>query len=161
MFIQRNLVYSTFSLYVILRIISYYRSTGAYIQILFQILIRDIIQFGTIFSVFLFSFSGAFYLALRGEVRDQEGTSSCVDCNLTTVENGSMAASETTVNTSLNIYPFETSYVKLLINFNKQASMYVHCDTHSEIYLVWFTGIRVMIEGAIIVDQYFGPNGFQ
>jgi hypothetical protein len=32
---------------------------------------------------------------------------------------------------------------------------------YSEIYLVWFTGIRVMIEGAIIVDQYFGPNGFQ
>ena len=31
----------------------------------------------------------------------------------------------------------------------------------SEIYLVWFTGIRVMIEGASIVDQYFGPNGFR
>ena len=83
------------------------------------------IQFGTIFSVFLFSFSGAFYLALRGEVYGQEGTSSCINCNLTTVENGSMTASETTVNTSLNIYPFETSYVKLLTNFNKQASMFI------------------------------------
>ncbi len=89
------------------------RSTGAYIQILFQILIRDMLQFGTIFSVFLFSFSGAFYLALRGEVNGQEGTSSCVDCNFTTMENVSMAASEGPVNTSLNIYPFETSYVPI------------------------------------------------
>ena len=90
------------------------RSTGAYIQILFQILIRDMIQFGTIFSVFLFSFSGAFYLALRGEVRGQEGNG-CMDCNLTSVENGSMAASEGVVNTSLNNYPFETSYVPLQV----------------------------------------------
>ena len=91
-----------------------FRSTGAYMQILFQILIQDMIQFGTIFSVFLFSFSGAFYLALRGEVRGQEGNSSCVDCNLTSVENGSMTATdEGAVNTSLNIYPFETSYVTL------------------------------------------------
>lgn len=99
-----------FSLYV-------HRSTGAYIQILFQILIRDMIQFGTIFSVFLFSFSGAFYLALRGEVRGQEGTSSCVDCNFTTDGNESMAASEAAVNTSLNIYPFETSYVPIIISY--------------------------------------------
>ena len=86
------------------------RSTGAYIQILFQIIIRDMIQFGTIFSVFLFSFSGAFYLALRGEVRAQGG-SSCMegaDCNFTSAENGSMT-SEGILNTSLNIYPYETS----------------------------------------------------
>jgi hypothetical protein len=73
------------------------------------------IQFGTIFSVFLFSFSGAFYLALRGEVHGQEGTSSCVDSNLTTIENGTMAASEGAVNSSLNIYPFETSYVPIQV----------------------------------------------
>ena len=43
-----------------------------------------------------------------------------------------------------------------------QYSIYVlNLHACSEIYLVWFTGIRVMIEGAIIVDQYFGPNGFQ
>ena len=88
------------------------RSTGAYIQILFQILIRDMIQFGTIFSVILFSFSGAIYLALRGEVSGQEGNG-CMDCNLTIVENGSMAASEGVVNTNLNNYPYETSYVPL------------------------------------------------
>ena len=94
-------------------------------------------------------------------MHNQEGISSCVDCNSTTVENGSMAASEMTVNTSLNIYPFETSYVKLLMNINNKASIFIMIHIYSEIYLVWFTGIRVMIEGAIIVDQYFGPNGFQ
>ena len=85
------------------------RSTGAYIQILLQILIRDMIQFGTIFAVFLFSFSGAFYLALRGEVRFQEG-SSCtanVDCNFTNSENGSGIVP--VLNTSINLYPYETS----------------------------------------------------
>ena len=86
------------------------RSTGAYIQILFQVIIRDMIQFGTIFFVFLISFSGAFYLALRGEVRTQ-GEGSCidgVDCNFTSAKNGSMV-SESILNTSLNIYPYETS----------------------------------------------------
>lgn len=85
------------------------RSTGAYIQILLQILIRDIIQFGTIFAVFLFSFSGAFYLALRGEVRFQEGNNCTanVDCNLTTSENRSGIVP--VLNTSINLYPYETS----------------------------------------------------
>ena len=68
------------------------------------------IQFGTIFSVFLFSFSGAFYMALRGEVHGHEGNG-YIDCNSTIAESESMAASEGVVNTSLNIYPFETSYV--------------------------------------------------
>ena len=116
------------------------------------------IQFGTIFSVFLFSFSGAFYLALRGEIHNQEGIG-CMDYNLTSGENGSMAASEGVVNTSLNIYPFETSYV--ISNYCRMAIHLCLLCTCSEIYLVWFTGIRVMIEGAIIVDQYFGPNGFK
>lgn len=30
-----------------------------------------------------------------------------------------------------------------------------------EFYNVLFTGIRVMIEGGSIVDQYFGPAGFR
>ena len=85
------------------------RSTGAYTQILFQIIVQDIIQFGSIFSVFLFSFSGAFYLALRGEVRN-EGVES-MDFNNTSVENGSIA-SENILNTNLYSYPFETSYAK-------------------------------------------------
>ena len=88
------------------------RSTGAYIQILFQILIRDMIQFGTIFAVFLFSFSGAFYLALRGEVYSPEESVCTVDteCNYTLAENGS-SVQASALNTSLNIFPFETSYV--------------------------------------------------
>ena len=85
------------------------RSTGAYIQILLQILVRDMIQFGTIFAVFLFSFSGALYLALRGEVRFQEG-SNCtanMDCNFTTSENRSSIVP--VLNTSIGLYPYETS----------------------------------------------------
>ena len=78
------------------------------------------IQFGTIFLVFLFSFSGAFYLALRGEVLDGEPGSCTVDgldCNSTgAAENGSMPVSENaSLNSSLNIYPFETSYVCLMM----------------------------------------------
>ena len=83
------------------------------------------IQFGTIFSVFLFSFSGAFYLALRGEARGQEGNG-YMDRNLTSLENGSMAISEGVMNTSLDNYPFETSYVPLqVILSNGHASLFI------------------------------------
>ena len=44
-----------------------FRSTGAYVQILAIIFIHDMIPFGAIFSLFLFAFTGAFYFALRGE----------------------------------------------------------------------------------------------
>ena len=44
-----------------------FRSTGAYVQILYKIFVDDMIPFGAIFSVFLFAFTGAFYFALRGE----------------------------------------------------------------------------------------------
>ena len=79
-------------------------------------MIRDMIQFGAIFAVFLFSFSGAFYLALRGEVHSQE-ESDCIDCNDTLTDD---ASSVSALNTSLNIYPFETSYVgnNFVILFN-------------------------------------------
>ena len=83
-------------------------------------MIRDMIQFGAIFAVFLFSFSGAFYLALRGEDRTQmEGV--CVsDCNATNV---TVAENESSLvpplNTSLNLYPFETSWVDYIIVFGE------------------------------------------
>ena len=92
-----------------------HRSTGAYIQILFQILIRDMIQFGTIFAVFLFSFSGAFYLALRGEVYPPAESDCVGDCNNTLAENNS-SVQVPALNTSLNNFPFETSYVNNIIN---------------------------------------------
>ena len=68
-------------------------------------MIRDMIQFGTIFAVFLFSFSGAFYLALRGEVKTQMG-------DVSNITNSSVALNGTDTDTftsSLDIYPFETS----------------------------------------------------
>ena len=85
-------------------------------QILFQIVVRDIFQFGIIFAVFLFSFSGGFYLALRGEDRgslQQANSTICNSattgalCNLTNAENEGATMSE--LNTSLNIYPYETA----------------------------------------------------
>ena len=78
------------------------RSTGAYVQILFQVLLQDMVQFGSIFLVFLVSFSGAFYLALRGEVRSQGTPLESGD--------GNVSAQNTTSDffTSLDIYSFET-----------------------------------------------------
>ena len=74
-------------------------------------MIRDMIQFGAIFAVFLFSFSGAFYLALRGEDRTQMAGGCVGDCNVTNVTNVTSAENElvSPLNTSLNIYPYETS----------------------------------------------------
>lgn len=88
------------------------RSTGAYVQILYQVMLQDMIQFGTIFLVFLVSFSGAFYFALRGEVRSTgapvlvpfSGNDSFGNESNTTT----MSSQSATFTTSLNIYPFET-----------------------------------------------------
>ena len=44
-----------------------YRSTGAYVQILYLIFRQDMVPFASVFSLFLFSFTGAFYFSLRGE----------------------------------------------------------------------------------------------
>ena len=53
------LVYSINRLYI--------RSTGTYLQILPRIIVRDMVPFAVVFSLFLFAFTGAFYFALRGE----------------------------------------------------------------------------------------------
>ena len=66
------------------------------------------IQFGTIFGVFLFSFSGAFYLALRGEVRPDPLANDTVTVMNATNNSGAMFDSESTLFTSLDLYPFET-----------------------------------------------------
>ena len=75
-------------------------------QILYQVMLHDIIQFGAIFLVFLVSFSGAFYFALRGEVRSvpmpsSGNTSFRNESNTSTSESGNFT-------TSLDIYPYET-----------------------------------------------------
>ena len=70
-------------------------------EILFRIILKDMVMFGAIFLVFLFSFSGAFYLALRGEVRSEDAS-----VGNTTVDNNTVAA---VLRTSLDINPFETS----------------------------------------------------
>ena len=80
-----------------------YRSTGAYVQILSRILIRDMIPFGAIFGLFLFTFTGAFYFALRGEeIRTQVNTSDC-SSERENVENATTVESS-----SLNLYPHLT-----------------------------------------------------
>ena len=101
-----------------------YRSTGAYVQILFQVLLRDMIQFGTIFAVFLFSFSGAFYLALRGEVKSIPIDNNTVN---TTLNNDTNVTSfdETNFTTNLDLYPFETAYV-VTIDISENTLLYQH-----------------------------------
>lgn len=42
------------------------RSTGAYVYIL-RLILKDMFPFGAVFSLFLFSFTGALYFSLRGE----------------------------------------------------------------------------------------------
>ena len=58
----RNLKYKEF-------IDSYfvYRLTGAYVQIIFRILLQDILHFEVVGLAFFLSFSGTFYFALRSE----------------------------------------------------------------------------------------------
>ena len=43
------------------------RQTGAYAQILWQIIAHDMLQFTAVFLVILVAFTGAFFLALRGD----------------------------------------------------------------------------------------------
>ena len=64
-------------------------------------MLHDMIRFGTIFLVFLVSFSGALYFALRGEVRFVPMPSSGNESNTNTSETGNF-------NTSLDLNPFET-----------------------------------------------------
>lgn len=45
----------------------HFRQTGAYAQILWRILIHDIVQFTTFFVFILLAFSGCLLLSLRGE----------------------------------------------------------------------------------------------
>ena len=89
-----------------------HRSTGAYVQILYQVMLRDIIQFGAIFLVFLVSFSGALYFALRGEVRSSATSvlTSHAENNvsLRNESNTTSSSENGTFSTSLSIYPYET-----------------------------------------------------
>ena len=85
------------------------RTTGAYVQILYLIFIKDMVPFITIFSFFLFSFTGAFYFALRGE----EVTTTVVTASNCTSELDDKICVQnfTTVETSsLDIHPHLTEY---------------------------------------------------
>lgn len=84
-----------------------FRSTGAYVQILSKIFIHDMIPFGAIFSLFLFSFTGAFYFALRGE----EFTTTVVtssNCSSEIDDENCVQNVTTTESSSLNIFPHLT-----------------------------------------------------
>jgi len=63
---------------------------------------RDMVPFGAVFSLFLFSFTGAFYFALRGEEFVDNNCSSDVDDGHC-VQNATNAESS-----SLNIFPHDT-----------------------------------------------------
>ena len=74
-----------------------------------KILINDMIPFSAIFSLFLFSFTGAFYFALRGEERDEvttvNDTSNCTDVD---DRNCTQNATVVTTRSSLDNFPHLT-----------------------------------------------------
>ena len=70
------------------------RSTGAYTQILYKVVSQDVVRFSAVFLVFLVSFSGCLYFALRSEV--QVATNS--------------TGNTTIFMTDLGLYPYETRY---------------------------------------------------
>ena len=82
------------------------RSTGAYVQILSKIFIHDMIPFSAIFSIFLFSFTGAFYFALRGE--EFTTTTSNGNCSLEMDDESPVQNVTTTELSSLDIFPHLT-----------------------------------------------------
>ena len=83
-----------------------FRSTGAYVQILSKIFIHDMIPFTAIFSLFLFSFTGAFYFALRGEERDVVTTVMGSAGNCSDIDDGNCTQNITTVTTKSNLDNF-------------------------------------------------------
>ena len=59
---------TNFILEIILMIMVHlFRTAGAYIQILWKIIVEDFIQFTIVFAIILLAFSGSFLLAIRGE----------------------------------------------------------------------------------------------
>ena len=85
-------------------ILTPFRSTGAYVQILSKIFIHDMIPFGGIFSIFLFAFTGAFYLALRGEEDTHTTTRNCT----LEMDDENCVANVTTTESSLDTFPHLT-----------------------------------------------------
>ncbi|XP_065884791.1 transient receptor potential cation channel subfamily A member 1-like isoform X2 [Dysidea avara] len=116
-----------------------FRSTGAYVQILIKILVQDMVPFSAIFGLFLFSFTGAFYFALRGE--------EFTDRTLT----------------STNCSSFDDGAENCVTNFTttESSSLDIHSHLTMEYYHVLFTYLRVMIEAEDIIDEYFGPQGYE
>lgn len=78
------------------KLVNVFRSTGAYTQILYKVVSQDVVQFSAIFLVFVVSFSGSLYFALRGEVQ---------------TANNDTAGNTTNFTTSLDLYPYETRYL--------------------------------------------------
>ena len=79
------------------------RTTGAFARILFRVIWNDVVRFSILFVILLYAFSGALYLALRGErLSPAEQETVKADINSSAVPG---------TPTSLDISPLETSYV--------------------------------------------------
>ena len=77
------------------------RATGAFVRILFRVILIDVVQFSILFVILLYAFSGALYLALRGErLTPTEQETVRADINSSAVPG---------TPTSLDISPLETS----------------------------------------------------
>ena len=97
--------------------------------ILVLLIKRDIPQFVTVFLVIIFSLGGALYLALIGHY------------------------GKTNVDTENNN---ETRFTFRHYGFHIMIQLYLF---FSEIYFLWWTGVRILAEGSALT--YYGPGGFK
>ena len=106
--------------------------------ILVLLIKRDVPQFVTVFIVIIFSLGGALYLSLIGYYSDN---------NLDTENNNDTRCSD-------------DSCVCVCVCFSVQKNcQLVRLLSCSEIYLLWWTGFRILAEGSALT--YYGPGGFK
>lgn len=113
-------------------------------EILVQVMVRDVLQFLIVFAVITISFGGGLYFSLL--------TQPCTVSQSTTA----MGFSSIT-NTSLCLHPDETRFTLPDFVF---VLIFINLYWHSELYLSWLTGIRLLVEGSIIDPYIFGDQGF-
>ena len=58
------------------------RKLGAYVEIIKEMVVKDMLKFSVLFIIGLYIFVGSFYLALRAGVRDVDMSSGAVTSDL-------------------------------------------------------------------------------
>ena len=58
------------------------RKLGAYVEIIKEMVVKDMLKFSVLFIIGLYIFVGSFYLALRAGVRDVDMSSGAITSDL-------------------------------------------------------------------------------